>query len=583
EKPRILLVDLPEQARVRLQAAGLNVLTGTFGYPYEVKPSKNFVPVIQNHNLPAFSEQEIVVIDLTDPEPRGGPHRGLPDSLEPPLYSLRGPRTSANPRPLSAWLVAKLGDRILEHSGLFIVFARPRSATEYFTGEYIRGHYQPTEGIKADHWSFLSCLMTPYIEFIHDEGIEISLADERCAISDLLKKHLKGIRFSTIIKSSYSDTAAHGLPFFRPLLVNKYGKVVGGVLSHGGSRGAVLILPHIADKAAFLDELLHGVLPAAHPHLFPEHEGERWVHRPEYEHPVILDKLERRREIQRKADEEKATVDREIDVERGRLAFLHGLLTRTGDELVADVKSALEFVGFREVLDVDVVEKDRANKQEDLRVGDRSPTLLVEVKGLTALPREANTLQVAKFILRRVKQWNRLDVQGMTLVNHQRGILPLERDNKNVFTEIQISDALSNETGLMTTWDLFRLIRGMERWGWDPRSIQDVFYQKGRIGLRPGHYQPLGKIAHFYEKVKVGDRERSVASIQLDEGLALRVGETVGYVYPDRFEEETVGSLQVERRDVQEAEPGQKAGYITRMARSDLPDGMKVYLVGPSE
>lgn len=80
EKPRIRLVDLPGQARDRLQATGLNVLAGTFGCPYKVEPLRELVFVELNHALPDFPEQEIVVVDLRVPEPFGGPKSGQPDS-----------------------------------------------------------------------------------------------------------------------------------------------------------------------------------------------------------------------------------------------------------------------------------------------------------------------------------------------------------------------------------------------------------------------------------------------------------------------------------------------------------------------
>ena len=106
----------------------------------------------------------------------------------------------------------------------------------------------------------------------------------------------------------------------------------------------------------------------------------------EYEHPAVVSFRERQLEIQRKADAEKAAVEGEIANERTCLGFLHGLLTHTGDDLVGDVRSALEFLGFEKVVDVDEVEKGRANRQEDLRVEDRSPTLILEIKGLTGSP-----------------------------------------------------------------------------------------------------------------------------------------------------------------------------------------------------
>lgn len=582
QKPKILLVDLPENALTRLQAAGLNARAGSFGRPYLVGDRGDYVPVIPNGQLPNYDEQEIVVIDLSDPEPLEEEQQPQGGVSNHPGYYLSGSPRIVDPRPLLSWMWSNLGDRILEHRGLFVIFAHFRSKYTYYLGETdsYSARLSSSAPIVTDNWSFLSSTSHRKFTFDLDMGTEVFLADEDFVISDLLRKHLKGISFSTSIRTEYRTRPEDGLPCFCPLLVSKYDEVVGGALFLCGSRGTVLILPQIDDKPGFLEELFQGVLPATHPHLFPEHEGERWVHRSEYEHPAVMSLHAHKLEIQRNAKEAEAVVEREIEKERTRLGFLHGLLTKTGGELVADVKTALEFVGFQQVIDVDAAETGRANQQEDLQIMDREPALLVEVKGLTWLPREANTLQVTKFVLRRMREWRPSDVHGITLVNHQKGLLPLERDNQNVFTVAQIGDAEANGTGLMTTWDLFRLIRGMELWGWEPGVIQVVFYQKGRIGLLPGHYRPLGKIAHFYPKVKVGDQEVRVASVQLDGELSLRVGDTVGYVLPGGFEEERVGSLQVDHEKFEEAKPGQKVGYVTRMERSDLPDGTAVYLIG---
>ena len=66
-KPKILLIDLPSELTNKLKSAGFNVSAGTFGTPYKVEVSDNYQTVIPNPNLPNFSEQEIIIIDLTAP------------------------------------------------------------------------------------------------------------------------------------------------------------------------------------------------------------------------------------------------------------------------------------------------------------------------------------------------------------------------------------------------------------------------------------------------------------------------------------------------------------------------------------
>ena len=247
------------------------------------------------------------------------------------------------------------------------------------------------------------------------------------------------------------------------------------------------------------------------------------------------------------------------------------MLTGTGDELVRDVKQSLDYIGFGEVLNVDEENPEQAAKQEDLQILDRSPALLVEVKGLSGMPTESDTTQIVKYIPRRSKEWNRTDIRGVTIVNHQRHVPALERDEKNVFTEPQIKDAELHDVTLLTTWDLFRLIRGMMQWGWKPHEIKELFYRPGRVGRIPSHYELIGDVAKFWE-------EPGVVSIDVENELL--VGDRIGYVLPDRFLEEEAGSLEIDREKVEKALAGQRVGLKSIYTKGELRKGTHVYRVG---
>jgi hypothetical protein len=186
------------------------------------------------------------------------------------------------------------------------------------------------------------------------------------------------------------------------------------------------------------------------------------------------------------------------------------------------------------------------------------------------LPTEGDTQQVTKYVVRRMMQWRQTDVVGVFLVNHQRHLPALDRNHENVFTPQQIEDATSNGTALVTTWDLFRLIRGMARWGWPGKVVQDVLYGVGRLPGLPSPYTPVGTVAHYYPDI-------SVLSIEVGEG-GLRVGDTVAFRFPAGFFEEEVTSLQVEKKNVREAAPGQRAGYKTTLKKKDVPIGTPIYV-----
>jgi hypothetical protein len=289
----------------------------------------------------------------------------------------------------------------------------------------------------------------------------------------------------------------------------------------------------------------------------------------DYEHPTVLERRAAQQRVREEAEAQITALDAEIETESGQFKFLHGILTGTGEALVDDLQQVVRFIGFEQV---EIPEEELgASKQEDLQIHDRSPCLLLEVKGLAGQPTEHDTHQVAKYVLRRMREWQRTDIEGVFVVNHQRNLPALERDNENAFTEQQLIDAIENGTGLMTTWDLFRLVRGMILWNWPRGSVQDVFYGQGRLPSVPAHYAEAGTVVHFYSGI-------SVLSIEVT-GPGLRVADRVGLLLPAGFFEEQIVSLQVDKKDVAEVQSGQKAGLKTTLRRNDVPIGTKVYVV----
>jgi hypothetical protein len=191
------------------------------------------------------------------------------------------------------------------------------------------------------------------------------------------------------------------------------------------------------------------------------------------------------------------------------------------------------------------------------------------------MPTELDTLQVTKYVVRRMREWGRTDVAGVSLVNHQRSLPGLERDHQNAFTQQQVEDAAQNGTALMTTWDLFRLVRGMTQWAWPPQAVRDVLYGVGRLPAYPSHYRQVGTVAHYWT-------DKSVVSIDVTaEGL--KVGGRVGYLLADGFFEEEVGSLQVSHSAVQEAPPGKRVGMKTKLGRREIPVGTAAFVVGSTD
>ncbi|MHA2062186.1 MAG: hypothetical protein ACW963_07865, partial [Candidatus Sifarchaeia archaeon] len=235
--------------------------------------------------------------------------------------------------------------------------------------------------------------------------MEIVVPDYEGQIFSFLRNNIKDAEYN----ASFSSTYRIEKSWWRTLLRNKYGNCIGVLITPEKKKGCILILPQLSKKPEAIVTLLREVLPDISPILFPHIEGFRWVERDEYEFDSILECKAKKDEVKKKAVEELEEIDKKISEERTTLGFLHQMLTATGSDLVKSVELCLRLIGFEQVLNVDE-EMDKQDetgaKQEDIQLHDKSPVLLMEVKGLSGLPREADTIQVVKYVPRRMKEWD---------------------------------------------------------------------------------------------------------------------------------------------------------------------------------
>jgi hypothetical protein len=567
-KPKILLIDLPPTVAEELRKIGFNASWGTFGSPYRVERGDSYSPVIAKADLPNYSEQEVIIIDLSPPEEEDGPAGDKMTSNGEYDWWAKESAGKIDPRPRVMAHVREDFGRILNHGGLFVIFAAPRSEQDILLAKRDRYSNSLVDGekIKADNWSFLSILNEENLVAEFDSGYEITINDCEGSLLEFLRENLKNAHYIATVRPRYQSDEKS----WKSLVLNKYGHSVGRLFIPEDHKARILILPQLQKNTETIIKLVKQVLPEISPHLFPDMEGQKWVHRPEYEHLKVLEIISKKDKIKQEAENQAKELDTEILAESQKLDFLHGILTQTGEELVKSVKKALEFIGFAKVDEIDEIERRRL-KQEDLQIHKGNFVLLVEVKGLSGFPRQNDTLQVAKYIARRRKQLKHKEINGVSIINHQRNLPPLDRDQKNVFTDEQIDDAKSFDFTVLTTWDLFRLIRGMMKWGWDSRSIQRLFWTVGRMPCLPTIYEPIGKVRHYYDDIGVITVEISNAG--------LNIGQRIGYATESEFLEEDVISLELNNEKIEMAEPGQEIGLKTVYSKEQLRKNTPVYVL----
>ncbi len=577
EHPKILLIDMDPEALKILDEKGYNVSFGSFGKPYKVDKADDALPVINNGKLPTyFAESTIVVVDLTIsrllPKAIGEKHTTRRE-LD---WWCKCSSGFIDPRPRLMSDARESLDRILRHGGIVIVFADPRLKQDLFFAKIgYQGVLDMDVEIGVDNWSFLSVFQEFEVEIRN--GSEMKAIRYKAEILNSLGEILD----SYLMNGEYTCTLS---PPWRlnkdwiEIAKQKHGESVAGVIKPlKENYGWVFIFPQIKEKSQFLVDFIGKILPEVSPRLFPEFEGMRWIHRPEYEHLSMLALKQKIRDVREKADKQESEIQKIIDKEETAYGYLHDLITETGDSLVQAAKRALEVLGFKAVVDMDKQSADESgdvNKHEDLQICDYSPLVLVEVKGISGHPRDADALQAQKYVAPRMQEMERLDIRALAIINHHKNIPPLERDNNKPFREDILKNARRQKFGLMTTFDLFRLVRGYLRNSWTHENVKDLFYQDERIDPVPSHYEYIGKVDKYYDNI-------SVVLIEL-EASEIDKGDRIAFCLPTDFLEQEVESMQKEKQDTDHGEKGDLVGIKTSFTKEQLKKKIEVYRIKKS-
>lgn len=579
-KPKILLIDLDDESVAVLKAAGYTVAEGSFGAPYEVHKSSQYVSMVLNDRLPAnYAEQEIVIADLEPAEAIKMDVSEGSSVTEEPGFWAKCSLGEIDPRPAVMVRYREELERILDHGGVYIVFLSSRNYQEIVFARKERGSLRKLDKRNLNDESFLTLISDSHFQINPLQGSEIHIEDES-AIGKLISRHANNATFNCTFTPRQNYLDEDGYAYFnihfaawRTLAVNKYDDpVAGAFVPHGNVKGWVFILPQLTNKADFLLEFIRDVLPEFAPELFPYADGEQWVHQEAYQLPFVLEMKRQIQEIEKETRSRIEELEERIRQELETTRYLRDLITQTGDSLVKAVKLTLETLGFQNVIDVDEdIEKSggRSFKREDLQINEDQITILVEIKGINGLPTDADALQVHKYVVVRMKEWKRTSVQGLEIINHQRSLPALNRELAKPFRDDVLTNAEHLQFGLMTTWDLYRLARNFIRHKWRPEYVKGLFLQAGRIEPVPSHYKLIGSVERYLDKIRV-------VGIRIG-AEALRVGDHVAFEMPIDFEEQEVASLQLDHTPVMTAEPPALAGIKTHLEKVNI--GTKVYLV----
>nr|WP_152664999.1 hypothetical protein [Pseudomonas toyotomiensis] len=563
EKPSVFLVDIDQRVSRELRSVYSSVVSGTLGVPYTVRVDGTWLPVIQHEELIGYEESDLIVVDLTTQEiaerPRGDKH--TPDS-EIDIWA-KCDKGWIDARIRNVILAKENINQIVRNGGVLVIFSGPESPMDFQLAYSRLNQLSNSSVLTSGLWSLVEpmerLIVTP------KTGKVIRVIDDG-PLGRLFERYLDETEFTCTFKSRWYDDRVWNM-----LAENKYGECVSAVAKHGD--GVVLIFPQVKNKAGFLLELFGETLPEIIPNLFPEIERGKWTHRSEYEFEEIKRLQSKRDEIISRTELELKMVQSEIEQYREENGWIHHLITSTGDELAEAVKMSLSELGFRKVVDVDQIrDAEGKSRREDLRIEDGSPLLVVDIKGVGGKAADEDVMQAVKHALINIRELKRPDVQGLSIINQQRHLPPLERENSEPFRAELLSYAEEAGLGMMTAFDLYRMVLNMRRNQWRSEWVMPLFYMLQRVRLLPTHYRRVGVVSKVF---------KGAFGVEILEGEVC-VGDRIAIEGEIFFEEISVDSIEVEKKQVNRVSVGDKAGFIWPDSVMKLREKMAVYVIPKS-
>lgn len=384
-------------------------------------------------------------------------------------------------------------------------------------------------------------------------GTQVSLTDR--AVSEMLfKNHLNEVKYHCAFDCI-------GLEDFVPLLVNNNGECVSYIQITDDA--VVFMLPQMKDKSAFLKSLFESVLYEQFSEYFPAVEEMRWIHKEEYMLPNEEGMRGELEQAKKDYEAKKAEINARIAENAGHYEFLHTMITGTGSELVNAVIEYLKWLGFEDVVNADE-DEGREYNEEDIRITIPDGLFILEVKGIHHNSTDDECARVGKYQIRWMQDMGTTNVKALYVVNHQRNVEPLKRDNPP-FNDVQKSDAKSGYRGLVTTWQLYNLYYDIERGILSKEDAREALMQYGWVEFVPKGAVKLGLPYRYCRN--------NVICVELN-GLQVSEGDDM-YAYDGRnWHEAEVLSIEVNNQRLKSVDNG----HVGFGLSEELPEKAEVYV-----
>lgn len=551
ERPRICCIDLLEETITAIKKTGANIECGTLGAKIKVPNSsrRENHELLLNLDFPKnLHEFDIIIIDLDhfktiEYKPEEHVRETHTGKIS---YSLLSsfPETLFDPRPMSSFLLKNHLQKISNRQYLTIVFSSESYDIDYEPIETSEGYARRRGMEKYNIYSFWDYVPTSNPKF----GKELIVEKNQTDIQILLEKYKAGAVYNQTFHHPTRWTGSGSVEDERylPLVTNMNGDIVSYIEATGNQN--LIIFPQIQDKTNFLLEFLSKVAPTYYPALFPYSTTFNWKNQEEYWLPKHSKLLEEKSQLQVDFDKKIEESQNKIDQNLKKFSFLHEIISETGDSLTEAIIKYLKWLEFEKVVAFDEKNTKSSVLEEDIQVELSNGLLVIECKGIGGTSTDADCHQISKIKHRRSKERGKFDVFALYVVNHQRYLPPLKRQNPP-FTPHQIEDAKNDERGLLTTWQLFNLYFEIENGIISKEEARKAILQYGEIEFRPND------IHFIYEPTEIYNEGR-VCIVKID-NLQLSVNDEILIEKNGKFEKAIILDIEENDKSVKNVSTGE--------------------------
>ncbi|WMX12383.1 hypothetical protein [Aureispira sp. CCB-E] len=557
EKPKICTLDLDETSTSLLTDNEFNLYIGSLGVRTKVPNNRRGD---SHYCLPSLNypqnlhEYDIIIVDLKNKEAvewKFENHQRKEISSNSIIKVVSAyPETIFNSKALGLHLLEK-DISSFPQKVLFIVFADEKTETEY---KFVSITDSFTDTLPKEVYSNYSFTKFPYIQNKYGEETIIANSIDS-ELAQILSKYNAKATYHVIfdfpeIRDKETNKYVPN-PYFKPLMLNNTKQIVS--FRHLFNDMTLFVFPQFENKGEFLLDFLKNYAPNISPELFPSIIKDNWTLNENYflpNHKLILQKIESEKKRHKQKIKE---LEDELNENYDSHAFLHTMLIATGDELVTAMLKYLQWLGFTNAVDADSINSElivagKKVKEEDIQIETDKGLIIIEVKGIGGTSKDSECSQISKVKYRRGKKRQSYDVYAHYIVNHQRHIPPLQRENPP-FSKEQLNDAKIEERGLITTWQLFKLYFLIEKNILTKAKARQKFYlQNGLFDLKP-ECKYLNKTEEIFKEGKV-----IILNIK---GTEIKVGDELLIEKDDDFNIVKIKSIQIDNKPVSKTSNGE--------------------------